>query len=68
MARAGVDGRVAEHCLAHSPPGVEKIYNRYAYLPEKREAFQKLSELVEHIVNAPEGNVVPLPPGPSKGL
>jgi hypothetical protein len=59
MARMNVSREVAEHCLAHALPGVEKVYNRYNYLPQKREAFEKLAELVEHIVAGPSrGNVV----------
>jgi hypothetical protein len=33
------------------PPGVEKVYDRHHYLPEKRDAFEKLAELVERIVS-----------------
>jgi hypothetical protein len=59
MARMSVSREVAEHCLAHVLPGVEKVYNRYNYLPQKREAFEKLAELVERIVTSlPRGNVV----------
>jgi hypothetical protein len=47
--------------LARSAPGVEKVYNRRDYLAEKREAFAKLAEVVERIVNPPpDANVVPL--------
>jgi hypothetical protein len=42
-----VNREVAEHWLAHVLPGVEKASNRYNYLPQKREAFEKLAELVE---------------------
>jgi hypothetical protein len=42
------------------PPGVEKVYDRHHYLSEKREAFEKLAELVERIVTPPsDANVVP---------
>jgi len=59
MARMSVNREVAEHCLAHVLPGVEKVYNRYNYLPQKREAFEKLAELVERILTSlPRGNVV----------
>jgi hypothetical protein len=43
------------------PPGVEGIYDRHHYLAEKRDAFAKLAEMVERIVNPPtDANVVPL--------
>jgi hypothetical protein len=30
-----VDGKVAEHALAHVPPGVDRVYDRHHCLPEK---------------------------------
>jgi hypothetical protein len=60
MSRIGIDSKVAEHCLAHAPPGVEGIYDRYGYLPQKRDAFAQLAELVERIVSPPTANVVTL--------
>jgi len=60
MSRMHIDSKVAEHCLAHSPPGVEGIYDRYSYLPQKRDAFEKLADLVERIVSPPEDNVARL--------
>jgi hypothetical protein len=36
MSRMGVDRQVAEHCLAHTQPGVEGIYDRYNYMLQKR--------------------------------
>ena len=60
LARMGVDSKIGEHALGHALPGVEGIYDRHHYLPEKREAFEKLAELVERIVNPPsDANVVP---------
>jgi hypothetical protein len=62
MAHVGVSREVAEHCLAHAMPVIERTYNRYAYLDEKRDAFEKLAAHVERIVNpSPPANVVPLP-------
>jgi hypothetical protein len=59
MARAKVPAEVAEHCLAHVLPGIQAVYNRHGYLPEKREAFEKLAALVASIANpAPPANVV----------
>jgi len=52
MARAGVPDEHAEQCLAHKIGGVKGIYNRYAYLKEKREALAKLAQLVGEIVDA----------------
>jgi hypothetical protein len=60
MARAGVARHISEHCLAHAMPTVEGIYDRYDYLTEKREAFQRLADMVERIVNPDPGKVVTL--------
>jgi hypothetical protein len=60
MARMDVDSRIGEHALGHALPGVEGIYDRHDYLPKKREAFEKLAELVERIVN-PSPDIVVVP-------
>jgi hypothetical protein len=31
-----VDSKIAAPALAHVPPGVEKVYDRHHYLPERR--------------------------------
>jgi integrase len=56
LARAGVRDDIAERCLGHVIKGVEKVYNRYAYLEEKRAAFEALAALVSRILN-PTANV-----------
>jgi integrase len=58
MTRAGVSTEVAEHCLGHVPPLIERTYNRYGYLAEKREAFAKLAEFIENRIINPPDNVV----------
>jgi hypothetical protein len=61
MARIGISNEVAEHCLAHAMPRIQRTYNRYGYLPEKRAAFEKLAEHIERIVNPAGSNVVAIP-------
>lgn len=56
LARAAVRDDVAERCLGHVIKGVEKVYNRYAYLEEKREALEALALLVSRILN-PTANI-----------
>jgi integrase len=56
LARAGIRDDIAERCLGHVIKGVEKVYNRYAYLDEKRAAFEALAALVSRILN-PTANV-----------
>jgi integrase len=60
MSRAGVRPDIAERVLGHVIPGVEGVYNRYGYDPEKADALAKLAALIERIVNPPKGNVVAL--------
>lgn len=58
MSRAGVDADVSERCLGHAIAGVRGVYDRYAYLDEKRKAFEALAALVNTILNPPAGNVI----------
>lgn len=50
MSRAGVRPDVSERVLGHAIPGVEGVYDRYSYDPEKADALAKLAELVTRIV------------------
>ncbi len=59
MSRAGVPADHAERCLGHVIGGVRGVYDRYAYLAEKRDAFDKLAGLVDLILN-PQPNVTPM--------
>jgi integrase len=50
MSRAGVNKDIAERCLAHAIGGVREVYDRHAYLEEKRQAFEALAKMVAGIV------------------
>jgi integrase len=50
MSRAGVNKDIAERCLAHAIGGVSGVYDRHAYLEEKRKAFEALAAIVAGIV------------------
>ncbi len=52
LSRAGVAPDIAERVLAHKIGGVRGVYDRYAYLAEKREALSRLATLVREIVHA----------------
>jgi integrase len=58
LSRAGIAADIAEICLGHVLPGVRGTYDRYAYLEEKRRAFDALAELIARIVEPPVHNVV----------
>jgi integrase len=49
MSRAGVLRDHAERVLGHAIPGVEGVYDRHRYQPEKGEALAKLANLVAKI-------------------
>ena len=62
MKRAGISRDISERCLAHVIPGVEGVYDRYDYLVEKRDAFDRLAALIQRIIDPP-ANVVPIRSG-----
>ena len=57
MTRSGTISEHAERCLGHKIRGVEGVYNRYPYRDEMLLAYEKLSTLIEQIVD-PQPNVV----------
>jgi integrase len=59
MIRAGVSPHDGERVLGHVLPGIEGVYDRHAYLGEKREALRKLANLIQRIV-ASKSNVEPM--------
>jgi integrase len=58
MARANVRPDIAERVLGHAIPGVEGVYDRHAYDEQKADALNRLSLLIECIINPSNGNVV----------
>jgi integrase len=60
--RLGVDERVVEALLGHTIPGIKGVYNRGAYLAERRRALDKWAEHLERIATGkpPEAKVVNL--------
>jgi integrase len=58
LARLKVPHEVAEAVLAHKLPGVAGVYNRHPYIVERREALQKLADIVARIAGT---NVVRFP-------
>jgi integrase len=51
MSRAGVPPDHVERCLGHIIPGVRDVYDRYEYVEEKRDAFDRLAALIMEIIN-----------------
>jgi integrase len=59
MSRAGVNSDIAERCLGHVIGGVRGVYDRHSYVSEMRDAYERLAQLIERILN-PQPNVVPI--------
>jgi integrase len=57
MVRAGVRSDISERVLGHVIAGVEGTYDRHSYADEKRDALEKLAEMVERILNPLPSNV-----------
>ncbi|MEE2733635.1 MAG: integrase arm-type DNA-binding domain-containing protein [Pseudomonadota bacterium] len=51
LSSLGIPGHIAERCLNHKLKGVEGIYDRYDYMDERRDALQRLSDLVSQTIN-----------------
>lgn len=48
LSSLGVTPYIAERCLNHKVDGVEGIYDRHDYFDERREAFAKWAEFLDH--------------------
>jgi integrase len=55
-----ISGEVAEALLAHSKPGLHKVYNLYDYLDEKRAALELWHQRLRSIAPKPDNVVVPM--------
>jgi integrase len=53
MARAGVRPDISERVLGHAIAGVEGTYDRHSYVDEKRDALEKLTSMIDRILNPP---------------
>lgn len=60
MARLGVPTSTISRVLNHKEGGVTRIYNRYSYLDEKRDALDRWTRHIEGLIRPPASNVVEL--------
>ena len=60
LSRLGIDGETAEAVLGHARAGIQKVYDRYDRLDEKRIALQRWADHVAAIAGSRGDNVVPL--------
>ena len=50
MVRAGVRPDISERVLGHAIEGVEGTYDRHSYADEKRDALEKLAQIINQIL------------------
>src|SRR5437016_14559426 len=55
-----VPDMVRELVIAHTKPGLHKVYDQYSYFAEKREALELWAARLRDIVEPPPVNVVEL--------
>ncbi|EGG4251152.1 tyrosine-type recombinase/integrase [Salmonella enterica] len=63
LSALGVNRHIAERCLNHKVKGVEGVYDLHEYLPERREALEKLANLLEALEHGKDYNVLPISKG-----
>jgi integrase len=56
----GIDLETREAILAHAKPSLQRVYDQYEYLDEKREALELWASVLKRIVEPPPSNVVPI--------
>jgi integrase len=60
LSRLQTAPHIAELCIAHSQPGLHKVYDQHKFDVEKRHAFEAWAAHVLRIVGPPSEGVVPL--------
>lgn len=60
LAALGVDPHIAERCLNYKIKGVEGIYNRHDYFPERTDALARWARFLETCETGEVSKVVPL--------
>jgi len=58
LPRLGVSPFIAKLTIGHTIPGIDQVYDRYSYMPEKREALDKWAAFIDGLINDKESKVV----------
>ena len=61
MSRAGVTADIGERVIGHVIPGPRGVYDRHSFFDEKKDALERLTALVQQILDPPQANVVAMP-------
>jgi integrase len=51
LAHIGISDEIAEICMNHSKKGTTRTYNRYRYFQERKDALNKLAELIFSLID-----------------
>ncbi len=61
LSRLEVGREIAEYVIGHTATGLVRVYNKYEFLPERRDALQQWADWVREVVGPSEpGKVVAL--------
>lgn len=63
LAQLGYSDEIIDAVLKHKKNGVIKIYNRHKYDLEKQKAMESWERKLTNIINATQGNVIPIDAG-----
>ncbi|QOZ34436.1 site-specific integrase [Bradyrhizobium sp. CCBAU 53421] len=58
MSRAKVTPDIAEMVVGHKLTGVREVYDRWGYADQRKDALERLSNLLDSIINPPAANVL----------
>ena len=58
LPRLGVSPFIAKLTIGHKIPGIDQVYDRYSYMPDKRDALDKWDEFIQGLVEDKESKVV----------
>lgn len=51
LSRAGVNQDICDRVTAHTKSGIRKVYDHWDFLPEKRDALERLAKLIDEILS-----------------
>jgi len=59
LASLGVEDEIAERVLNHQKKGMKRVYDRFAYSPQKRDALEKWAKYLSDLLAQAQGDKAP---------
>jgi integrase len=59
MSELQIPENIAELAIGHAKKGLQRVYDQHKYRPQITDALQRLSNLLDSIIDPPPANVVP---------